>query len=205
MSQVNYHAWTHRSKAQGGTDPIGHLEPWIVLANGVVTLAGDGTAKQMPWEDLYYDPQLVSQGAIFDWRQETVNGTDDTWILSTEVIGWYGYEYRTHWEQSPTSTDALGFAWQRVSTDPDTVYAWQDNDFCVSRPWPDSSDTDWQFNTYLKDHGRIHTYGGGRDWLTHVRQETGVDRVCEGLYLKVWFLGDDAEDSDDSWVTESVS
>jgi hypothetical protein len=60
MSGVPYHAWTHRPKAQGGTDPIPVLSPPAVWAymdtyNGQPLPANDWWIVE-DWEEFYCSP-----------------------------------------------------------------------------------------------------------------------------------------------------
>jgi hypothetical protein len=75
VSGIPYHAWTHRAKEDGGTDPlVGTSIPWIA-ANGIYDTGGDPIvtpAWDNLWETVWVEP-----------------GADSTFEYSTLTNGGY--------------------------------------------------------------------------------------------------------------------
>lgn len=84
MSGIPYHAWTHRPKADGGTDPI-EVEPATVTVGGAAMLRATRTAftqsgsYQIPWSDVDTDDTSV-------FGLSTVTLTNDTVVLKKQGL-----------------------------------------------------------------------------------------------------------------------
>jgi hypothetical protein len=62
VSGVPYHAWTHRSKADGGTDPIEQAgaHDWIAVTTANQGYEGTGSGDQIEWLEVFQPDASVS-------------------------------------------------------------------------------------------------------------------------------------------------
>lgn len=94
MSEVAYHAWTHRPKAQGGTDPIEmpagfdmvHLWDWDYDTDNSVTTATWEPVVGIGGSDRYYNRATYSSGFTTGWDYDSGLNTS----VSAEYLiqGW---------------------------------------------------------------------------------------------------------------------
>lgn len=200
MSDVPYHAHTHRPKAQGGTDPI-EIEagrvPWVVLWGGATTAPAAGTEMPIPFEVITWDQLLVTKdGDYFDW---VITDDGDTGNDRFEVIlkkrGWYSYELKTQWDQTTTGgANSLGYAVQFISADPPTGFYFDEFPIKQAADWFDVNYEEGLFemleDEMIESAGRLwKNTDADRQLKPTARQWTGVNRGLSGLFLKVWYEG----------------
>jgi hypothetical protein len=110
VSPVDYHGWTHRPKAQGGTDPIGlGVFPSFRAAihdNGLTDLSaqrrpyfGSGEVDIVFWNHWWTD----YDASVFEPVIETelVSGEDCVAAVELLKFGFYGIYYTIDWEVEP--------------------------------------------------------------------------------------------------------
>ena len=111
MSEIPYHGWTHRPKAQGGTDPVpieaGGSLPyaymrWVdsqaVAANTIFNPA-TGPSPDVPYdESLIYDPDGL---AGFQCDR-------DTGIIDASELGLYYIHAHAEWNGTGSAGETLG-------------------------------------------------------------------------------------------------
>lgn len=203
---VDYHAWTHRPKSAGGTDPLDFPQPWIALTNGATTIA-DGTWVNVPFNDAYWDPALTTPGnsaddGPFQLVEILIDGTEH-YQLKTWIEGWYYYNARVLFDQVTTPGQDLGAAYTRIDMS-GSMFFQNDDDLRASADWNATDYVTGEFemlhNPWIRDSGRIFV-PSGRTWGYQARQDTGLSRGLTGDILMVWFLG---ADESDNWATSTA-
>lgn len=183
MSPVDYHAWTHRPKAQGGTDPIEVAVeplPWVILRDAL-SLEHDGSEgnKNFGYSvgSKNYDPDNIlsvswNAGLAIPGLQLTVNEE-----------GIYLIDATFNWDGVATGTGDMTF-----SLNPSDCYDpigldLEDATWVRQKVWDVGA-------TYTRISGIISLAGGadGTSSVTftpYFNQTTGTTKFGGSEYLKV--------------------
>lgn len=188
------------------------VNPWISLSDGATIAPASGAFMPIPLTILSFNPNLVTQGDIFDWTTtDTGDPGNFRFVLTTIPEGWYAYELVTVWDQVTTpGVNDLGAATQRIVWNPGLNSPFNDNDHRYSADWLSNTYLEGNFemldNPWLRGNSKVFigpAGGGGaqspREWLLTAKQTTGSDRGLSGVWFYVEYLG--ADDSAE-WTFE---
>jgi hypothetical protein len=185
VSPVDYHAWTHRPKALGGTDPVDSLRwPWLVLVNSGQTLPGDNAARESLLTEAYWDTSLTSDP--FDISSVDDGEGNDYWQLHLLYEGWYDIEVVHQLEEVGSDGGANVYFSQEVVIVSGTSF---DADTPLGRAaaWT-AAGPELVITPYISDFRRVWVNSGSRLVDTFVKQNSGADKSING-HLKVFYLG----------------
>jgi hypothetical protein len=179
-------------------------DPWVFIDSGATT-APDNTWMPVPFEQICYDPGLVTQGDIFDWESTDVGDPgNDRWEVRCVLEGWYYEELITYWQNLGTDgSNDFGYAVHQERPFVSGVAAVLYPELRASADWPKNditSDFEMLDNPYLRSSSRVWLPGDNK-WKPQAKQTTGVDRDLSGIKFLLVYLG--ASDSSD-WTCESV-
>ncbi len=205
MSGPDYHAWTHRPKVLGGTDPIesaASLRPWVVLQGGGWDIANN-TDSQVVVDELYWDPTLLpiddtdptnDQGGIFtfDTATDTLN-SQDYFRVTNRDAGWFTVEWALAFEYSGvtsanTAAYAMGYVFPVANTGGGFI---QDRATSMkkSADWPLTSEATG-VNEFIASTGQLMGYrtvwiAAQRLWQFGAKQTSGSTVSVAG-HMKIW-------------------
>jgi len=181
------------------------IPPWVALSEGATTVA-DNTSIPIPFADLTYDPNLVTQGVVFDWTiTDAGDPGNDRYVLQTLVKGWFEWELITSWDEVATAgANDLGYAVQTITFDSVAGFPFDDVILKTSADWLATTYLEGLFemleNPWLRGTGRIYM-PGSRTWQLTAKQTTGSSRGFSGVLFRLWFMGaDDAA----NWTFDTV-
>ena len=187
-------------------DTAGGANPWIVIFGGAASPT-TGTWWPVPFENVAYDPALVTLGDIFDLTiTDTGDPGNDRYEIITKVKGVYRAELVTQWDEVTTDgSNTYGYAVQNL------FFGGLPNSLLFppeahrgSADWPKNntvSDHEMLDNPYLITNATIFSASTDFHWTPRGKQTTGVTRGLGGvkLYIEAMQYSDAS-----TWTYDSV-
>lgn len=195
MSGVPYHAWTHRPKAQGGTDPIAvaAIGPWSIISDGYVG-TNSGTTYSIGCQ--YYGTDDVSETYYsYTMRNATypVYGSTDYYTVTVNERGLYLLDAQLTIDSWSVTNCYAEFylapndeAWAPFGFQVNEDAAW------IERHVTHDA-TNGQQDSYFRI-GGIASIEGGTEFFPKFRQVSGTNNLLASFnYFKIMRLMDYAD------------
>lgn|GEM_PF-6625328 len=167
MSGIPYHAWTHRPKAQGGTDPLPDVNPWARRSKGFD--ASDQTISNNSITALTFNHDYnIATGESGEGWFDVPGGS--TTALRLLVDGMYTVTAEVMWSASGTFTAGIGIS-DGVSGGAHWVLM------------PFSNFTQFSFTQSFTHRWTVNT-----SLQLQVFQNSGVSKDVDAAYMEVVYL-----------------
>jgi hypothetical protein len=196
MSPVDYHAWTHRPKSQGGTDPIeipSGIGPWAMLTDG---FAECNDATTYPVGGQYYGTDdVVEDYYSFNLRNTTYpgSGSTDYYTLYVSQKGLYLLDAMGAWSWA-AGNPGIGTFDLDPNLEAEAPFGFQTGE---NDGWIDEHVVEDTEFAALNPYGAIQRVTGiaslraGTEFFPKIRQESGTSTLVFAFnYFKIIRLVD---------------
>lgn len=170
------------------------VNPWMAIFDGTAVVP-TGTWMPVNFQQLAYDPLLVTLGDIFDYDTTDTGDTGNTrFRIQTRKKGVYYAELWTAWDEVLTDgANDHGYVVQDLfyNAHPNSLFGADPEVSTASADWP-KNDTTGDFeikdSPYLYSTWTIFLNANSKTWDPWALQTTGIDRGLTGQRLYVEYL-----------------